>query len=307
MIKKMYKTKLLITTLAFMSLLLLIPKNKIKNIKQELSYTSENIKVTPIYLLDSNNYVAKTEIGLKSTKNEDIVKELANILIKEGPGESLIPSGFKSIINEETKIISLEIKDAVLKINFSKSFLEENDKKALESLVYTMTELEDIDKVIVFIEGEILTKLTDGTLIKNPIDRTIGINKIYDINNLDNVTSVTIYYLNEYNDNLYYVPVTKYLNDTREKITIIIDELNSTSLYTTNLMSFLNQDVKLLSAVEKDETLNLQFNEAIFNSDDLILEEVIYTILYSVEDNYNVKNVTFNVENKEILKKVLKY
>ena len=108
-----------------------------------------------------------------------------------------------------------------------------------------------------------------------------------------------------FNDKTYYVPVTKYLNDNREKITIIIDELNSTSLYTTNLMSFLNQDVKLINCIENNEELILEFNDAILSSENIILDEVIYTLIYSIKDNYDVKKVTFLVENKEILKKVL--
>ena len=95
------------------------------------------------------------------------------------------------------------------------------------------------------------------------------------------------------------------MNDNREKITIIIDELNSTSLYTTNLMSFLNQDVKLINCIENNEELILEFNDAILNSENIILDEVIYTLIYSIKDNYDVKKVTFLVENKEILKKVL--
>ena len=47
---------------------------------------------------------------------------------------------------------------------------------------------------------------------------------------------------------------------------------------------------------------------SMFNDDDIedILEEVIYTICLSINDNYNVKEVVFNVDNKEIYKTVLK-
>ena len=70
-------------------------------------------------------------------------------------------------------------------------------------------------------------------------------------------------------------------------------------------MSFLNQDVKLINCIENNEELILEFNDAILNSENIILDEVIYTLIYSIKDNYDVKKVTFLVENKEILKKVL--
>ena len=69
--------------------------------------------------------------------------------------------------------------------------------------------------------------------------------------------------------------------------------------------SFLNQDVKLINCIENNEELILEFNDAILNSENIILDEVIYTLIYSIKDNYDVKKVTFLVENKEILKKVL--
>lgn len=173
-------------------------------------------------------------------------------------------------------------------------------------MTYTLTSLKGIKNIIIYINGSILTnyKVSKEPLIM-PLDRSIGINKVYDIIDTDNIRSVTSYFASEYNDNFYYVPVTKYTNDSREKITIIIDELNSISSYATNLMSFINQDVKLLSVLEKDETLEINFNEAILNIDNVILDEVIYTVLYSVEDNYQVKNVVFLIENKKFVKKVL--
>ena len=41
-------------------------------------------------------------------------------------------------------------------------------------------------------------------------------------------------------------------------------------------------------------------------SEENILEEVLYTINLSIADNYDVEEVIFEVENKEIYKSVLK-
>ena len=41
-------------------------------------------------------------------------------------------------------------------------------------------------------------------------------------------------------------------------------------------------------------------------SDKEILEEVVYSISYSVFDNYDVEEVIFQVNNEEILKKTIK-
>ena len=118
----------------------------------------------------------------------------------------------------------------------------------------------------------------------------------------------TVYYISEFNGKQYYVPVTKVNNDERSKIEIIVDELSSSNVYKTNLMSYLNNNTKLLSVNETEDELVVNFNSAIFNDINTkeILEEVIYTISMSINDNYNVSSVVFNVEDKEIYKSVLK-
>ena len=71
-------------------------------------------------------------------------------------------------------------------------------------------------------------------------------------------------------------------------------------------MSFMRDDVKLISSTLEEEKLTLNFNEAILEDENYILEEVVNTILYSINDNFNIKSVIFSIENKEILKKHLK-
>ena len=140
------------------------------------------------------------------------------------------------------------------------------------------------------------------------MDRNFGINKNYDFTNTKDINQVTIYYLNKHNDDYYYVPVTKYLNDNRDKIKIIIDELTSTNTYNTNLLSYLNSNTELLAIEEQPDILELTFNSYIFSDVDNkdILEEVVYTICLSIKDNYDVNEVVIKNENEEIYQAVLK-
>ena len=125
---------------------------------------------------------------------------------------------------------------------------------------------------------------------------------------MEDITCVTIYYISKYNNDYYYVPVTSYVNDEREKVKIIIDELASGSLYNTNLMSYLNSNTKLLAVEQAEDNLYLQFNSYIFEdmTEKNVLEEVINTISLSINDNYEVNQVFFYVDNEEIYKSVLK-
>ena len=44
----------------------------------------------------------------------------------------------------------------------------------------------------------------------------------------------------------------------------------------------------------------LNFNSALFDSNSILKEEVLYTLSYSVFANYDVNTISFEVDNKEI-------
>ena len=316
MLKKKMIRKIIIATGALFALFLiyLIPNENVNDLesKQELEYINLDVKTNPIFLLNSNNYLGRCEIVINSNNPTNQIKELLQVLISGGEGENRIPNGFKSILPSDTKILSIDLNNGIVKINFSKELLdidESLEEKMIEAIVYTVTTIDEVKSVIIYVDGDILTKLPKTEInLPTTLDRSFGINKTNDLTSTKDFNQVTIYYVNKYNDNTYYVPVTKYLNDKRDKISIVIDELTSLKTYTGNLMSYLNSNTKLLKVQEEADFLQLTFNSYIFddvNNKD-ILEEVIYTICLSINDNYDVKEVIFDYENEEIYKTVLK-
>ena len=318
MLKRMILKKITITALTLFILLLiyLMPTNKINNrnldVKQNLEYTYTNDLET-VYLLDYNDYVARTFIkGCSCSSAVDKASDLLQGLIVEGKKNDIIPNGFKAIIPSGTRVLALNLDKGVLTIDFSKEILEINKKyeeKMLESLIYTLTSINGIDSVKILVEGEELKQLPNSNKqLPSLLDRDYGINKVYNLTGTNNIDSYTVFYVNEFNDNYYYVPVTKYINnDKLDKIKIIIEELTSNPVYESNLMSFLNVNTKLLDYEIKDDVIKLNFNNLILSDimGNSILEEVIYTISLSVSNELDVKEVIFMVENEEIYKKVL--
>lgn len=317
MLKQKVYQKILVTTIALFALFLIyiIPSGKV-NETLSVKETLEYVDVSPtseIYLVDHNDYVARTIVPVSNDASiEKKVRELISILTIGSGGESKVPSGFKAIIPEGTKLISLLYEDHVIKLNFSKELLDvkkEDEEKLVESIVYSVTTIKEIKNVIIYVEEEPLTKLPQTKItLPATLNRHFGINKKYELTSLEDINDVTIYYINKYNDEYYYVPVTKYMNNNNDKIKIIVEELSSGSMADTNLMSFLNSNTKLLAVEELEDTLNLEFNSYIFNDLDKqkILEEVVYSICLSIEDNYDVKEVNFIVNDEEIYKSVLK-
>lgn len=319
MLKRMTIKKILIssTTLLALFLIYLIPKENdyhLKDLTQKLEYVNTNVQTAEIFLLGKTKYLTKVSVPV-STENKQTEKralEVLEYLKIDSKYESKIPSGFQSYLPSDTKVNSVKYEEGILKIDFSKEVLnvkENMEEKTIEGIVYSLTAIENVKSVILYSEGAIITKLPQtGIILPSTLDRSIGINKEYHISSYKDVNKVTVYYMSAFNDEVYYVPVTKYVNDNRDKISIIIEQLSGSSNIGTNLMSYLNSNTRLMSYNQVDDTLNLVFNSYIFEdvSEKSILEEVIYTISLSVADNYDVKKVSFSVDNEEIYKSVLK-
>ena len=69
-------------------------------------------------------------------------------------------------------------------------------------------------------------------------------------------------------------------------------------------MSYLNYNTKLIDYNLTENEIDLNFNEYLFDSNEnkKVLEEVIYSISYSVMDNYNVDKVNFFVNSEKVTK-----
>ena len=164
--------------------------------------------VEVIYLLDSNDYVARTTIRGCDCDTLETAKDITQGLIIGGEKSNIIPNGFRSIIPSGTEILNANLENKVLTINFSKELLDitkEYEEKMIEAIIYSLTSIEGIDKVIIQVEGEVLSKLPNSEKnLPTSLDKSYGINKSYDLVNTNDIDSYTVYYVSNFNDNQYY-------------------------------------------------------------------------------------------------------
>lgn len=300
MLKKRALRKIFITTLTAFILLVLY---SIPNINKDEEVLKTNLEVeyitgigtNNIYLLDKNNYLVKTKILLDTSDKKEQIKLLLKNLTKNS--NSKFPEGLTAPIPENTKVLSINYDEEYVSIDFNSKLLKLDDllkERMIESIVYSIMDLGNIKGVIISVNDEVI----EG--YEKVLDKSIGINKKYDIKSRENINKVVVYYLEDINDNKYYVPVTKYLNDSRDKVKIIVDELTSSYIYEPNLMSFLNSNAELIDYKEQENIMTLNFNNAIFDSNSKVEEEVKYTLAYSIFDNYDVNQVLIQVDGKNI-------
>ena len=128
MLKNMTLRKIaLATMLLFICFLFVLFPNNEESInlegKESIEYTNYHT-THEIFMVNKDNYVARTNVLLEESDLENKVRGLLEYLIIGGKKESSIPNGFRSIIPSGTEIKSIEIKDKLLKIDFSKEILE---------------------------------------------------------------------------------------------------------------------------------------------------------------------------------------
>ena len=304
MIKKSSIRRICVATLALFILLIIyfFPSNDV-TIKEHLSYIKKD--EMPIFLVDNSNYVARTSIVKSSETINEQIKEIIETLTINSKKSTYIRDGFKPIIPENTKIIDLKLDNEILTINFSKEFLtvnETNEEPMLEALIYSLTELKEIKKIKILVENIPFTKLPNSNKkLPEYLDKTYGINKIYNLNSIKETSKTTIYYLSKINDYYYYVPVTKVSNEKLERVEIIIKELKSTPIYHTNLISYLAASANMTNYELLENAISLSFNNYLIANmkEEQILEEVKYSIALSLRDTYGINEVIFNIPDSE--------
>lgn len=300
MLKRFTFKKLGITTLLL--LLALILYNYPEVINEE--YIPEQCENINIYLIDKNDFVAMTEIETNNKNINEQIKEILNALII-GNNEEKLPKGFKAVIPRGTKILSYQLNDGLLKINFSREFLnsdEKDEEKMIEAIVFSLTSINDVKKIMIFVENERLTELPKSKKkLDLYLDRKIGINKVVDITSLNNTEMITVYYLSNL-DNKYYIPISYITNDEGDKIEIIINNLKTNRLYSSNLSSHLDYQVELMNYEATTDEVILDFNDILLASvyKGKLKEEIKYAISYSIYDTLGIENITFQVNNQKI-------
>lgn len=298
--------KIFLTTLTLFILLTVFTITNYKNenvLRTNLEIEDiAGLKTNVIYLLNDEGLLVQDRVLLDGSSVEEKIEKLLINLI-EGSTCSFA-DGLSKVIPKGTIIKNVMVGNKYVTIDFSKELLnvsEDKEKSMITAIVYSVMDLDDFLGVSILVEGKSLEEYPNSKeKINKILDKSIGINKNYDITSFNNINKVVIYYLENINDNLYYVPVTKYVNDDREKVNIIVEELASSYIYESNLMSFLNSNVSLIEYEEKDNIMSLNFNDYLFDGNDKVLEEVLYSIAYSVFDNYDVSMVSFEV-NGEIV------
>lgn len=306
MLRKSAIRRIMVASIAFFIFVILSAfPNQIETKLQHQTITESPIQ-SAIYLLDPKEYVSRTKVVIKNKDTLNQAREIIELLTIGGTKSHYIPNGFQAVLPNGTKLNTIAIQNGILKLDFNDIFLKlpkDKSELAIESLIFSLTEIDEVKGILIYINGELLTTLPNSnSKLPEVLTREYGVNKIYDLTSFRNVTKTTTYYIGKHENTLYYVPVTEITNDEKEKIEIIIERLKSSPTHQTNLMSYLNANTELLDYEILENDIKLSFNHYLLDEfqENKILEEVEYSIALSLKDTLNIENVSFLINGEKI-------
>ena len=288
-INKLFKMTLIMFLL--LSVFTLINYNPEKILRTNIEIKNiEEVPKTEIYLLSNNNYLVEANIYLESNSVEEKAKKIIEYL---KVNNQKLPNGLNGYILNSVVVNKINFEDNNLRISFSKEFINiENKDLVISGLVYSLTKLPNVNTVEILVEDSYLEDYN------YKLNKDIGINKEYLLTNRNNIKQVTIYYYTEINNIEYLTPVTKYVNDEREKVEIIIEELSNN--VPDNLVGYLSDKINLLEFQEDNNLMVLNFDDEFKASNDIINQKTMNLIAESIFENYDLNLVFFQENNKKI-------
>lgn len=312
MLKRKAIRKITVTTITVCLLLMIylmpseINKENVLQKNVEVNHV-ENMSKCKVYLLNEDELLVRASLAVFGDNTlDDKIKNILEYLIETS--SQLLPNGLSAIIPKNTSILGVQVDEGIVNVNFSNELLDIEARlieRMVEAVSFSLFEIDGISGVSIYVDGKNINQLFDGK-IPSIVTKEWGINKRYDLKSKNDIKKFVVYYIDEIEDSNYYVPITKYVNDERDKITIIIEDLSSSYIYEPNLVSFLNHNTELINYELNEDIMMLNFNNSIFMNDGNVLEEVVYSIMYSVFDNYDVEEVVLKVNGEEIVKKTIK-
>ncbi|MFD3445414.1 GerMN domain-containing protein [Microbacteriaceae bacterium 4G12] len=261
-----------------------------------------------LYLVDKNGYVVPQTLNLPVAKENAVMKQALEYLVKDGPVTDLLPNGFQAVLPVNTTVLGVDVqKDGTAIADFSadfKNYKKEEERKIVEAVTWTLTQFENVKKVQFRMEGKELAVMPQNqTPLGKGVSRADGIN--FDdeqVSDIMNTKPVTLYFMAQNKKNTYYVPVTRRIaNDKENEVAAVIKELVKGPTHRSSLVSDFNHDLKLLNEPKYENgKVTLNFNENIYGSTgkNIISDNVLHSLVLSLTEQKGVQSVAIEVNGK---------
>lgn len=267
--------------------------NNIDLIKED-----ENSSQVVFYYKDSHGYLVP--VMRQVPKRDGIAKSVISALVDNGDNRielrglglsPVLPKGLECELSlKEDNLMRVSFNDVILSFKSG-----EEEKTALQAVVYTLTEFETVDKVQILVNNEIIETLTNGTKIREPLTRA-NINSLNNVVDGEYVKSTFYSFNNVSNNYTYYIPITKNILKDHKDIPSIVKEQ-------INLNKEMNKKIpdgfELDSIVKEDKTVYLSIKKQIDTKNNDFIR-FMKAMCLAIGQNSDVDTIKLLIGDKEV-------
>lgn len=253
-----------------------------------------------IYAADADGYLAPMSMDIPFV--ERTATQTLAYMTKGGPGEQLLPDDFQMLLPEDTEVIGMDIAEGLATIDFSPEFANyepEVERQLLESIVWTLTEHDNIQTVQIWMDGRPLKEMPVGGLpMSYALSRTMGINLEYAHGvHPSEAMPVTLYFQNESSDlGTYFVPVTRMIKKTETVFADVVQQLISGPTTTKGLKAIAPSETQLLNVTERDGTVELKFSESVLGDAETISAQMLQSLTLSLIETTDADKIEVQID-----------
>ncbi|MDE5976952.1 MAG: GerMN domain-containing protein [Turicibacter sp.] len=231
-----------------------------QEMQEEMVYSTADCYA--IYALHESNNVVKTYV--QKGEEEDSIQAIFDIFTVKS---NQLPMGTTSLVSPMATLNDYQLENGVLTLNVSPEFLDytaDEEQDLLSSMVWTYTELAEVDKVKFEIDGEAVSNLNGTLAVNRGLDRSMGINLELDTTSLDNTQSVTLYFVTDDSKDGLLVPVTRIISASTDPITYSVSALIQGPTNQNYVSVFDQQTTLLTDPVVTDGLVSLNFSSDLY-------------------------------------------
>ncbi|THF83758.1 GerMN domain-containing protein [Cohnella fermenti] len=246
-----------------------------------------------VYLQDGNGFVAPMTLRLSEEASGKSKEEQAIAWMTQGQvAADQLPAGFTPLLPEGSKIRSVtkDEQASSVTIDFDGTFPAmpaDQERKAIEALVWTMTELPNVKQVLFTVDGEPLLLLPASKL---PIDKTMSRSMGINVEQAAGLTpsrsmAVTLYFAARSTDGEgYFVPVTRLVDRQPDKNRAALQELISGPLNTNVLKPVVDSSIAIDKVGEADGLLNVELKDASWEPEMLVPATTVQAVVLTLTE-----------------------
>lgn len=269
-----------------------------------------------VYLKDAEGYLAPVTIQAKLDSKLRPEAQALELLVDGGAYAKLLPSGFSAVLPKGTEILNVEVdtETKLAKVDFSShlnDYNEQDERSMLEAITYTLTGMDGIQSVELWEEGQKLPEMPQGQYpLDRALTRAMGINLEAETGvDYSLSTPVTLYFSSKTEvGDPYFVPVTRLVPRTSDKLTAVLDQLAKGPLEESNLIPVWldNFDGKVTEDKEKS-SLTLDLVDEGYKKGDIAPSEMMRAVVLSLTENAGVEQVQIKLNGQSDFKDELDF